>query len=110
MDRPKWLTKRLSSSSDSSWTNAKMIGEWLSIAEFAYNDWVHVSTHSSLFMMDPRQNHWLGIEPLRESCLETLNNLASGMEVAMKEAHSALARAAGDMAWFYDAHQKQAPL
>jgi len=61
-------------------------------------------------MMDTRQNPQLGIEPLRESCLETLNDFASRMEVAMKEAHSALTRAADDMACFYDAHQREAPL
>jgi len=38
--------------------------ELLSISEFAYNDWVHGSTHSSPFMMDTRQNPQLGIELL----------------------------------------------
>jgi len=32
------------------------------------------------------------------------------MDMAMEEAHSALTRAADDMAWFYDAHQREAPL
>jgi len=32
------------------------------------------------------------------------------MEVATKEAHSALAQPADDMAQLYDAHQKEAPL
>src|SRR5882672_9304569 len=30
--------------------------EWLAIAEFAYNNWIHASTHSSPFMMDTGQN------------------------------------------------------
>ena len=30
--------------------------KWLAIAEFAYTDWIHASTHSSPFMMDTRQN------------------------------------------------------
>ena len=59
--------------------------------------------------MDIRHNPWLGIKLLRESHLETLNVFASRMEVAMKEVHSALTRAADDMAHFYDAHQKEAP-
>jgi len=54
--------------------------------------------HSSPFIMDTGQNFWLGIETLRDSILETLNNFASRMEAATKEAHSALARAADDMA------------
>ena len=44
--------------------------KWLSIAEFAYNDRVHTSTHPSPFMLDTGQHPRLGIEPLRESCLE----------------------------------------
>ena len=30
--------------------------DWISIAEFAYNDRVHASTHASLFMLDTSQN------------------------------------------------------
>src|SRR5882672_459620 len=82
--------------------------EWLAIAEFAYNDRIHASTRSSPFMMDTGQNPRLGIEPLRESHLETLNDFASWMDVATKEAHSALSREADDMARFYDTHQKEA--
>jgi len=40
--------------------------------------------------MDTEKNPQLGIEPLSESHLETLNDFASRMEEAMKEAHSAL--------------------
>jgi len=39
-----------------------------------------------------------------------LNNFAARMEAVMKEACSALTRAADDMAQFNDAHQKEAPL
>jgi len=44
------------------------------------------------------------------SCLETLNNFTSQMEVATKEAHSALAQAANYMAHFYDTHCREASL
>src|SRR5467141_3070136 len=81
-----------------------------SIAEFTYNDWLHASTCSSPFMMDTGQNPQLGIEPLRESFLEMLNDFASRMEVATKEACSALSRAADNMAHFYDTHQREASL
>src|SRR5467141_3809175 len=84
--------------------------KWLAIAEFAYNDRIHASTHSSPFMMDTGQNPQLSIEPLRESRLETLNDFASQMDAATKEACLALSRAADDMARFCDAHQKEAPL
>src|SRR5882724_601904 len=84
--------------------------KWLAIAEFSYNDWIHASTRLSPFMMDTGQNPRLGIEPLRESRLETLNDFTSWMEAATKEAHSALSQAADDMAHFYDAHRRDAPL
>src|SRR5882724_9351834 len=77
--------------------------EWLSIAEFTYNNRVHTSMHSSPFMLDTGQHPQLGVEPLRESHLETLNDFASRMEKATEEACSALARAADNMAQFYDA-------
>src|SRR5882672_5405475 len=84
--------------------------KWLAIAEFTYNDRIHASMCSSPFMMDTGQNPRLGIEPLRESRLETLNDFASRMDAAMKEAHSALSWAVDDMARFYDAHWREAPL
>src|SRR5882724_3229992 len=63
--------------------------KWLSIAEFAYNDQVHALTHSSPFMLNTRQHPWLGMEPLRESCLETLKDFTSRMKNETDEAHLA---------------------
>src|SRR5882724_6359622 len=65
--------------------------EWLSIAEFAYNNRVHTSTHSSPFMLNTGQHPRLGVEPLRESRFGTLNDFTSRMEKATEEARSALA-------------------
>src|SRR5882724_11013243 len=62
------------------------------------------------FMLNTGQHPKLSVEPLRESCLETLNDFASRMEKATEEVHSALARAADDMAQFYDAHCREASL
>src|SRR5882724_10363631 len=84
--------------------------EWLSIAEFAYNNRVHTSMHTSPFMLDTRQHPRLSVEPLRESLLETLNDFASRMKMATEEVCSALTQAANDMARFYDAHCREAPL
>jgi len=64
--------------------------KWLSIAEFAYNNRVHTSTHSSPFMLNTGQHPRLGVELLRESRLETLNDFTSRMENATEEARSAL--------------------
>jgi len=54
-----------------------------------------------LIPMDTGQNPLLGIDPLRESCLEMLNYFASQMEVATKEACLALARAVDYISHFY---------
>ena len=53
--------------------------DWLSIAEFAYNDWVHASTQTSPFMLNVGQNPRLGFEPIHESRLESLDNFTSRM-------------------------------
>src|SRR5882724_9126173 len=66
--------------------------------------------HSSPFMLEAGQHPWLGVEPLRESHLETLNDFTSRKEKAMDEARSALTRVADDMARFYDAHHREALL
>jgi len=64
--------------------------KWLSIDEFTCNDQLHILTHSSPFMLDTRQNPQVSIEPLREYCLETLNDFASNIDATTKEACSIL--------------------
>ena len=60
-------------------------------------------------MLDTGQNPRLGVEPIHESQLETLDNFTSRMEQATKEACSALTKATDDMARFYDTHWHEAP-
>lgn len=76
--------------------------DWIALAEFSYNNRMHSSTKSTPFMLDNLQNPRLGIEPIRESRLESLEDFSSRMEKAMKEAKSALTMAADDMSQFYD--------
>ena len=47
----------------------------------------------------------MGVEPRREATRQDVGELVSQMEKATEEAQSALARAASDMARFYDAHR-----
>jgi len=61
-------------------------------------------------MLDTGQHPQLGVEPLRESHLETLNDFTSRMEKATDEALLALTQAADNMAQFYNAHHIEAPL
>jgi len=61
-------------------------------------------------MLNTWQHPRLGVELLRESDLETLNDFTSRMEKATEEVCSALTQAADNMAQFYDAHCREAPL
>ena len=83
--------------------------EWVSLAEFTYNDQIHSSTQATLFMLDNGEHPRLGVEPIRETKLETLREFTDCMEMATNEARSALQRAADDMARFYDSHHQHAP-
>ena len=60
-------------------------------------------------MLNTGQHPQLGVELLRESHLETINDFASRMENT-DEACLALTQAANYMAQFYDAHHREAPL
>ena len=59
-------------------------------------------------MLDNGQHPRLGVEPIRETKLETLREFTDHMEMATNEAHSALQRAADDMSRFYDVHRQHA--
>jgi len=50
------------------------------------------------------------MEPIEIVTVEILNDFTTRMEVAMKEVHSALTKAANDMVQFYDIHHREAPL
>jgi len=98
MDRPKRVNQEVEQFSDSSWTNAKMIGtNGYPLLSLPYNDWVH-NLYMLIPVYDGHQNPQLGISWLRESHLETLNTLPLEWKVATKEACSALTRAADNMA------------
>src|SRR5258708_6139837 len=43
---------------------------WLPLAEFAYNNKVHVATHQTPFELDAGQHPHLGVEPTKTSTVE----------------------------------------
>jgi len=55
-------------------------------------------------MLDTGQHPRLSLEPIQETQLEELEEFTTHMESATQEAHSALEKAADDMACFYNAH------
>ena len=61
-------------------------------------------------MLDTGQHPRLGLEPIRETRLEALEEFTERMEMATNEARSALEKAADDMARFYDVHRQAAPV
>lgn len=82
--------------------------EWLPLAEFAHNNRIQSSTRASPFMLNTGRNPRLGVEPLRESKMESVEAFVSKMQSARKEAEAALHRAADDMARYYDQNRKEA--
>src|SRR5258707_867117 len=50
--------------------------DWLPLAEFAYNNKVHVATHQTPFELDAGQHPRLGVEPMRTSTVEAADTFA----------------------------------
>jgi len=76
--------------------------EWLSLAEFSYNNRVQASTRQSPFMLNSGRHPRLGVEPLRDVERPAVEDFVQGMQAARQEAESALHQAAEDMARYYD--------
>ena len=62
------------------------------------------------FMLDNGQHPRLGVEPIRETRLETLREFTDHMEMATNEARSSLQKAADNIVCFYDIHRQHAPI
>src|SRR5260221_597314 len=83
--------------------------DWLLLAEFAYNNKVHVATHRTLFELDASQHPRLGVEPMRTSTVEAADAFARQLDQAQEEAKAALEQAADDMKQYYDQSHQSAP-
>lgn len=83
--------------------------EWLSLAEFCYNNRIHASTRQTPFMLNNGRHPRMGTEPLRDSKMESVDAFVKKMQKAREEAKSALEKAADDMARFYDRKRGTAP-
>jgi hypothetical protein len=81
--------------------------EWLSLAEFCYNDEASVSTKASPFYLNTGYHLWKGIE----NAVETRNEAAEEFTVKMKkicdEATAALEKVQKNMKTYYDTKHKE---
>jgi hypothetical protein len=77
--------------------------ELLPLAEFQYNNHVHVSTQHSPFLLDTGCHPCMGFKPNEApSHMETVNEFQDRMASTLEEAKSALAKAKNDMAQYYN--------
>lgn len=83
--------------------------DWLSLAEFSYNDKINKSTGHSPFMLNWGRNPQKGIEGKRESTVEAATDFVKRMEELRKEAEAALERAAQDMKTHFDRRHEAEP-
>ena len=82
--------------------------DWLSMAEFSYNNRIQASTRQTPFMLNSGRNSRLGTEPLRESKMEAVDSFVKRLQASRKEAEAALHQAAEDMARYYDQNRQEA--
>jgi hypothetical protein len=81
--------------------------EWLSLAEFSYNNRVQASTRQTPFMLNYGRHPRLGVEPIRETKVESVDDFLKRMKSSAEEAEAALHQAAEDMARYYDQHRQE---
>src|SRR3979490_3374397 len=80
------------------------------MAEFQYNNHVHLATQQTPFMLDTGRHPRMGLEPREpESQTETVNEFRDRMEKSLEEAKLALAKAKDDMARYYNQCRIPAP-
>ena len=76
--------------------------EWLPLAEFSHNNRIQASTRQTPFLLNSGRHPRLGIEPVRETKMEAVEDFLDRLASSRKEAEAALQQAADDMARFYD--------
>jgi len=82
----------------------------LSLAEFSYNNHIHLSTQQTPFLLDTGRHPRMGFELHQPpSRFEAVNEFTDRMKDTLEEAKSALAKAKDDMARYYNRHCSPAP-
>ena len=83
--------------------------EWLSIAEFCYNNHVQTSTRASPFFLNFGRHPRTGLEVSRQSSVEAADVFVKRLWNIHERAVAALEKATVDMKHFADAHRQSAP-
>ena len=83
--------------------------EWITCAEFAYNNKIHTAMHVSSFYANYGMNPRMGIEPRRVGKSEPAKEFAERMKTVHKEAQAALSKSCDDMTRYADFHRGEAP-
>ena len=78
----------------------------LPLAEFSYNNHIHLSTQQTPFLLDTGRHPRMGFEPHQPpSKFEAVNKFTTWMKDTLDKAMSALAKAKDDMALYYNCRQ-----
>ena len=72
------------------------------MAKYQYNNHVHTTTQTTLFLLDTGQTPRMGFEPHAPSRIEAVNKFVEHMKSAMEEARSTIRKSKDDMAQHYN--------
>jgi len=82
--------------------------EWITCAEFTYNNKIHMEMHVSPFYANYGMNPRMGIEPRRAGKSEPAKEFAERMKTVHEEAQVALSKLRDDMMRYADFHRGEA--
>src|SRR6266436_751726 len=83
--------------------------EWITCAEFAYNNKIHTSTQISPFFANYGYHPRMGIEPRRAGKSKPAKEFAERMKKIHEEAQAALSKARDDMQRYADFNRGETP-
>ena len=83
--------------------------EWVTIAEFSYNNKIHASIKVSPFFTNYCFNPRMGVEPHRQTKVEAVDNFTKWMKFIHEEAQVTLTKAKEEMKCYADYHHGDPP-
>ena len=83
--------------------------EWITCAEFAYNNKIHTAMHISPFYANYGMNPRMEIEPQRAGKSEPAKEFAEQMKTVHEEVQAALSKSHNDIMCYADFHRGEAP-